>query len=253
MIKLVVSDLDKTLLPSEMNALDEHTKHVIKKILEKNIYFAIASGRSYKELKQFIEKEAYEIFFICESGALVIYHGRVWNKYPIEKNKTIELINKIENYRCEFFISGVHTLYTISNNHLFLDYLKKTKGAVVKLKRIEDLSEEALKISIFQKNKNIMNDKWIREISESLHLSYYGDEWMDFTEKGVHKGSAVGEIKEAFLKKDEKIMAFGDHDNDMEMLLMADYSFAMKNGSPKIIKVCNGITENPMKTTERFI
>lgn len=252
MIKLVVSDLDKTLLPNGMDALEEHTLEVIQRILEKNIYFAIASGRSYKELKQFIQRKAYPMFLICESGALIIYQGMIWNKHSIEKNKVIAFVNKIEEKGYDSLISGIHTLYTTSNNHLYLDYLNKVKGRIVKIKDIRNLPEEALKISVFQKNKKIMKETWIKEYSDVLHLSYYGREWSDFTEEGVHKGSALEKIKESFLKKDEKIVAFGDHDNDIEMLLTADYSYAMKNGSEKIIEICNGITNNPMETIEKI-
>jgi hypothetical protein len=35
-------------------------------------------------------------------------------------------------------------------------------------------------------------------------------------------------------------------------LLMADYSYAMKNGSEKIIKVCNETTEDPIKIIEKI-
>ncbi|WP_342350451.1 HAD-IIB family hydrolase [Clostridium neonatale] len=57
MIKLVVSDLDRTLLPHGVQEVDEQTIYTIKKLVEKNIYFAIASGRSYKELSKFMKKQ----------------------------------------------------------------------------------------------------------------------------------------------------------------------------------------------------
>ena len=48
-------------------------------------------------------------------------------------------------------------------------------------------------------------------------------------------------------------MAFGDRFNDIEMLRMADYSFAMRNGNKEIIDICSEITDNPIKTIKKYI
>ena len=39
-------------------------------------------------------------------------------------------------------------------------------------------------------------------------------------------------------------MVFGDYNNDLEMLARADYSFAMKNAHPNVIKTANYVTDN---------
>ena len=37
-------------------------------------------------------------------------------------------------------------------------------------------------------------------------------------------------------------MVFGDYNNDLEMLAMADFSFAMKNAHPNVLEVANYTT-----------
>ena len=64
---------------------------------------------------------------------------------------------------------------------------------------------------------------------------------------------AVKQIKQSFLSEEDEIMAFGDQDNDKEMLLIADYSCAMIHGSKEIINISNETTENPTKTIQKYI
>ena len=253
MIKLVVSDLDRTLLPHGVQEVDEQTIYTIKKLVEKNIYFAIASGRSYKELSKFMKKTKDSIFLICENGALITYRGRILNKKCIEKDKTVNLVNKLEQNGYDCLISGVYTLYTTSKNQSYLRYLNRVKGNVMKIKYADDLPEDPLRISVYKKNRQIIDKPWIVESFKDFNISYYGEEWLDFTGQGVNKGMAVKQIKKSFLSEEDEIMAFGDQDNDKEMLLIADYSCAMIHGSKEIINISNEITENPIKTIQKYI
>ena len=54
MKKLIVSDLDGTLLPYGSEKISEKILIRIKSILKRGGEFAIASGRSYTELKQLL-------------------------------------------------------------------------------------------------------------------------------------------------------------------------------------------------------
>lgn len=253
MIKLVVSDLDGTLLPHEKENIDEETINIINKILEKNIYFAIASGRSYRELSYFIRKNKHNIFLISENGSLITYKGKILTKRTIEKNKVISLANEIEEHGYDCLIFGVHTLYTTSKNKAYIDYLNKTKGHVIKISKGEDLPEDPLRISVYKSAEKNINKAWIIRNMQKFNVSYDGKEWLDFIELGVNKGSAIQEIKKNFLNEGDEIMAFGDEFNDMEMLKMADYSFAMRNGVKEIIEICSCVTDKPIKTIKKYI
>lgn len=253
MIKLVVSDLDGTLLPHDKQNIDEETIDIISKVLEKNIYFAIASGRSYRELSNFIKRMRYSIFIISENGALIIYHGKILNKKCIEKNKAINLVNEIERHGYDCLIFGIHTIHTTSKKQTYIDYLNKVKGNVMKIKRIEDLPEDPLRISVYIRNEEFVDKEFIIRAMKSLSISYYGEEWIDFVEIGVNKGMAIQKIKNSFLNKDDKIIAFGDESNDKEMLTMADYSYAMISGNKEIIRICHETTNKPTKTMEKHI
>ncbi len=253
MIKLVVSDFDGTLLPHENENIDEETIDTIKKILEKNICFAVASGRSYRELSCFMKKIKHNIFIISENGSLITYKGKILFKKSIEKDKAINLVNEVDSYGYDCLIFGVHTIYTTSKNKSYIDYLNKTKGNVIKIRKGDYLPEDPLRISIYKGNGKIIDKAWIIRNMKKFNISYYGEEWLDFIELGNHKGLAIQEIKKFFLNEGDEIMAFGDGVNDIEMLRMSDYSFAMSNGNKEIIDICSETTKKPIETIRKYI
>ena len=69
MIKLIVSDMDGTLVDSN-HKINEEFWEVLEKLKERGIKFIVASGRRYDNLlDKFIEHKE-DIIFIAENGAL---------------------------------------------------------------------------------------------------------------------------------------------------------------------------------------
>ena len=56
---------------------------------------------------------------------------------------------------------------------------------------------------------------------------------IDLLPRGIHKGWGLRSLMERWKIDADQIMAFGDSENDLEMLELAGYSFAMENGGRK--------------------
>lgn len=54
---------------------------------------------------------------------------------------------------------------------------------------------------------------------------------MELTARGVNKAAAVQALCRRLEVTAEQVMAFGDADNDLELLRWARWSFAMENGA----------------------
>ena len=59
---------------------------------------------------------------------------------------------------------------------------------------------------------------------------------------GIHKAKAIEHLSRYFGIKQENILAFGDEDNDMEMIEYAGHGVAMKNGIEELKNIANAIT-----------
>ena len=55
----------------------------------------------------------------------------------------------------------------------------------------------------------------------------------------ANKGYALKLIQEKYNIAPAETMVFGDYNNDLEMLALAHYSFAMENAHPYVKKVAN--------------
>ena len=67
-IKLVATDMDGTFLDSKGQFDMDRLKQVLARFKEKDMYFAVASGRGLLSLEKLFEEVRNEIIFIAENG-----------------------------------------------------------------------------------------------------------------------------------------------------------------------------------------
>ena len=67
---------------------------------------------------------------------------------------------------------------------------------------------------------------------------------MDIIPKTGGKGAAIGKILECYHFAKEEAMAFGDGNNDMEMLQAVGKGIAMKNASPELKELADEICDD---------
>ena len=75
MIKLIISDMDGTLLNSR-HELPKDFMSVFEQLQQRGIYFCAASGRQYLSLLQFFAPVKDRMAFISENGAFVNVNGK---------------------------------------------------------------------------------------------------------------------------------------------------------------------------------
>ncbi|MEG1847074.1 MAG: HAD family hydrolase [Lachnospiraceae bacterium] len=231
MIKLIVSDLDGTLLPAGHKELDAEIISMIRQLKEKGILFAVASGRSYQELKRFFAPVSYDIIYICENGALIMYHEEIQYQKTIPYQSGIDCIREIkEHTEYEWLAAGLHTCYIASEKQEYLSYLSKNNLHPMHVRALRDIPEAFLRISVYHdhRKEEIQAEPFVKRWQETLHASYWGDTWLDFTRCGIHKGEALKAVKQRFLTPSDEVLAFGDQDNDKELLDTADYGYWVK-------------------------
>ncbi|MGL5662192.1 MAG: HAD family hydrolase, partial [Cetobacterium sp.] len=74
MYKLIVSDLDGTLVDKNKN-ISEYTKKIVTLLKEKGIEFIIATGRSYKGAKHIYDILELNSEIVCNNGT-TIYNNK---------------------------------------------------------------------------------------------------------------------------------------------------------------------------------
>ena len=71
MIKLIVSDIDGTLVPDGSHEMNPELLDVIMKIRENGVQFAAASGRQWASIESIFGPIKEKVFYLSDNGAYV--------------------------------------------------------------------------------------------------------------------------------------------------------------------------------------
>lgn len=237
MIKLIASDLDGTLLLNGAQQLSNDTLELVRQLINKGIYFVSASGRQYANQKRLWKELSNNILFICENGALTMYHDNILTKTPMDRQIGIEIAKDIQNRDgCEVTINAKDTVFLCPKYDFIERHMKDTvKYNVTTISDFSQINEEILKIAVYEeksisRSKDYFKSRW----SDKVNTAVSGLEWLDFTHKDANKGNALAYIQQKLGVSPEETCVFGDNFNDIEMLQQAKYSYVMENASNEI-------------------
>lgn len=244
MIQLVVTDLDGTLLSDEKK-LPADFWVIEKELRQAGIVFAVASGRPFISMRELLAPIEEHVLFISENGSYVRYRDMDLLCKPMNKSDVhglIDLARKQDD--THILLCGKSQMYFESRNS---DFLAESSKYYNHMKHVDDLmnvEDDILKFTLcdlIHAEKNCLPKFKFLEDKYSIAVS--GHVWLDITDKGTNKGTAVEFMQKKLGIQPEATMVFGDYFNDIQMLENAGHSYAMKNAHPEIIKLAKNITE----------
>lgn len=252
-IKLVVSDVDSTLLSPKEEYLEERFFEMAQNLKNKGISLAIASGRTYEELKSIFNKAFDDIYFIPLDGGAVIYKDELLYYQKIPKKYTEFTLDtmKISNI---LFYAKDFTYFKWQNDDYKDSIIHTHHKNIKRIETADDIKEDIYKITFYNEESPSFERYKSYVKNNNIFVSQYDDKtWCDFHTVGTTKGSAVEFLMERLGIKPENAVAFGDNTNDVDMLKKVKYSFAMKHSLPQIKGVARHITEDVIADVERMV
>lgn len=237
MIKLIVTDLDGTLLKRGNQSLDPSTLELIEQLKKQGILFAAASGRQYPNMRRLFGYVGEDMYYICENGSIMIHKEQEYYKKTMPKALSIELIEDILAVDgAEALISGARTSYLMPKTESFYNRMANiVKNDITMVKDIHTVEEDFIKISMYmagyERVPANINDRFREKYGNDLLATDSGNGWLDFVPQGSSKGTAVTYLMEHLGLTPEEVMIFGDHENDISMLKLTDHSYIMAHSN----------------------
>ncbi len=237
-IKLVVADMDGTLLTSD-HKLPEEFYATFEKLHRKGILFAAASGRQYYNILKLFPGLEQEILFIAENGSYVAYKDEELLVQAMDKDTARAQLIDARNFPGVFqILCGKKQAYIDDETPEFLEkmtlYYDRVK-VVSDVTTVED--DDFLKIALCDLNGAEQNTyQHFRKKSDILQVKVSGKIWLDLSDPLANKGRALRHVQERFGISRDETMAFGDFLNDVEMLQESRFSYAMENAHPEVKK-----------------
>lgn len=234
MIRLIVSDIDGTLLPSGASGIDPVIFAEIRRLKNKGILFCPASGRQYSSLRGLFGPVADELYYICSNGAVVFGPGDpgpVLRKTEMERREALTLCREILAVpQCELVICGESASYLCPKEPDYPRLFRNLVGDdVVILSAPEQMPEAITKVTAYCSNGTAEPEALLAPRWKQLHPAVSGPVWLDFTL--ADKGTGLGQLAAALEIDLTEVMAFGDNYNDVPMLDLAGRSYLMESAA----------------------
>lgn len=244
MIKLVVCDMDGTFLTDQKTFDRAWFERIFRKLQDRKILFAIASGDQYEVLRRHLETWQDEITFIPENGALLIEKNQILESSPIANDLYLEAVQIVIDQPgiTHLAIYCAETAYVprylydknIEGNWYYNYFTPK----MTLIDNPAEVPEAPLKIALAAPESTIpdLEQKLKAKLGDKLRIVTSGAVFIDIIDADVSKGSTLTRfMAERSISADEMV-CFGDSDNDVEMLALTPHSYAMANASTAVMK-----------------
>jgi hypothetical protein len=238
-VKLIVSDMDGTLLNSE-EEVSERFFQQFEQLDQLGIHFVAASGRQFDSIAEKLAPIKDRITIVGENGAVAKYKNETLMLKSMDAKSIQNLLPELRNIDNAFIIlCGEHSAFIETKNSDFIETFQEYYRSY---KIVDDLMEIAqttpvLKIAMYHPTsaEEQVYPK-VKHLEESFLLKVSGNHWLDISNYGSNKGNALKVIQQERNISKEETLVFGDYMNDLEMLQQAKFSYAMKNAHSEVKK-----------------
>jgi len=244
MIKLVIADMDGTLLDSN-HEINPEFWEVYAKLRKKGILFSPASGRQYWNLLKNFEEIKEDLVFVSENGTFVVQNGEEIFSDILDFDMAMEFIKVSRNIEnIGLVLCGKNSAYIEDTREEFIAEVEKYYEKYQIVKSFDEVKDEIIKVAIYDFICSEENTyPHYKDYADSYKVVISGKHWLDIMNITANKGHAVESLQKKLGITPEETMVFGDYLNDYEMMSTAKYSFAMDNAHPKLKEVANYIAD----------
>lgn len=230
-MKLILSDLDGTLLRATENRISEKALNAISGLESKGIRFAIASGRAISELWHLFSRVQDKMYFVACDGALIFEGKKLILDAPMQN---IAQFDKAQSV----LLQGRYMTYVKGQPAFVREMKLHYRGYTIEFESASEIEEPIYKAVVFDRAFQV----------QQLNMVYSDIRLAEYTAEGVNKGSATRFLLKHFGVDASEAMAFGDNTNDIPMLLTVEHSVAVRNAKQAVLKICKNTTDDVVQT-----
>ena len=247
-MELIVFDLDGTLLNGN-SEISDYTSETLKLLSERDIAYTVATGRTLHGARSVLEGHVFELPHVYKNGVMVWdpQQQQYSSSTLLTRNEVEKVINACFDNRLTPF---VNTLGKDNHSRMYHPPLETDADRAL-IEMFSSLSAaEHLDLDLLPEDADITHinsigdaalvEAVVAAIEDSANLVAYsgvaleGDQWhwLDIHHSNASKGGAISDLKQMLGL--ERVICFGDSDNDLSMFEAADESYAPENANDRI-------------------
>lgn len=228
MIRFLVTDLDGTLLRSD-KSISDYSISVLRQCRKDGILIAFATARSLPSAAHYLTRFMPDVF-IGYGGAFTMEKGKITRQFPLPFQTVSCLL------RC-FAIYPQVTVIHANRQDITLTNLKTEAAKDPAHYRYTDFAhippDNYLKISVRCSDPDVVT-QIVKQFPECRLQIYSGENFYTFSHIGATKWNALKKVAASYSVGFSEISAFGDDQNDLEMIQNCGYGVATENAIPEV-------------------
>lgn len=252
---LVVFDLDGTLL-NRQSQLTDYTRDTLRLLRERNIAYTVATGRTLHASRDLLQGQGFDLPHVYKNGVII------WNPRQQDYSHRCLLSELEVRHVLEAFLArgvtpflftlerdGRHAVYhpplQSTAEERLAEMIRKDRGLPVMPASRLPGDAELTNISALGEREAI--ESVAAMVADDDQLVAYmgaaieGNElyWVDVHHSAGSKGGAVDILKQELGV--ERVICFGDSDNDLSMFATADESYAPANAKAQVLDAATAV------------
>ncbi|MBZ2119464.1 HAD family hydrolase [Streptococcus infantis] len=252
-IRVIATDMDGTLLDTKGQLELPRLEKILDKLDQRGIRFVISTGNEVHRMRQLLGHLAERVVLVVANGARIFENNELIQAQTWDDAMVDRALAHFRGRECQdqFVVTAMNggfvkkgTVFTELDKFMTPEMIEKLYqrmnfvdefdsslfGGVLKMSMV--VGEERLD-SVLQEVNDLFDGR-VRAVS-----SGYG--CIDILQDGIHKAWGLVELLKRWNLKPEQIMAFGDSENDIEMLELAGISYAMENAEESVKRVATKV------------
>lgn len=251
--RLVVSDLDETLLGSD-HRISEENARAIREARDKGVKFVPATGRNYKSVQPMLEllglAGAEDEYLIAYNGGAIVENSG--NRILQLDSMPFDTADQL--YRRGLGYDACVHVYTLEDVYAY-NLWEEERRYMKNLMFLHETEEQTLDflqgqqiLKVLYENENLPYLKHIektleKDLGRQVEMTYSGNRSLEFTRKGVNKGAALTALAGRLGIPMSEVVAVGDNLNDLSMLKEAGLGIAVRNAAPEAKAAADMVSE----------
>lgn len=246
---LIALDLDGTLL-TDKKMISPKTKLILEKAKQAGHTVMIATGRPYRSSSMYYAELKLDTPIVNFNGALVHHpldHSWGIHHNPLQRHTAHNIVEAMEDYQINNILAEVmDDVYLHYDDRELIDVINLGNPKLQMGDLRLHLHHDPTSILIHA-DENHVND--IRSHLSQVHAEViehrrWGAPWhvVEIVKKGLNKAVGLQKVADYYSIPQERIIAFGDEDNDLEMIEFAGHGVAMGNAISPLKSIAKEIT-----------
>ncbi len=252
MFKLLLFDVDGTLVEEGSNLVSPSLIEQFVEIMNRGVYIVIASGRGYANLSTVFEPLIPKAYFLADNGTKIYHRGEQIYCEAMDDELVLDLLDTLEALPdlSPLFSGPAETLYAV--DRWILPELEEFKSQgwermIESVSSYEEIPKPVTKVSCFSSSRATRYAEMLRPTwQDRFEIVIGGEVWLAFMKPGTGKGRTLRILQEILNLEPTDCVAFGDQENDISAFLACGTAFATKDAREHVQRSAERVLPEPL-------